>query len=309
MFFFDARFHENMTMSSLACIVLLAALALPVPRAVWLLLALAVLSYAAFVALPVPAAPAAEWMHGRVRGIRATQTRRIPKIVFQTYDRLEFVPAKVHANVAEFAAGYKHVVLDDEACRQFLARHYAPEIVARFASIRGGAHKADLLRYCLLYVHGGVYLDIKTELTRPIDALFDDDRASLYVVRDIAVFWRIGGRAVYNGVIASVPRDPLFLRLIAGIMRMSDWLLAVDYSRVVREFGATLADEVGALVPGGTTRPGGSRVYAFEARCVDVDTCRDGPDRYGLCVHIFDGDEPVIKVRHADFLRWRHVAP
>lgn len=298
--------------ASLACIVLLgAALTLPVPRALWLLLALSLLAYAAFVFLPVPAAPKAEWMDGRVRALRATRTRRIPKIVFQTYDKLEFVPPKVYANVAEFAAGYKHVVLDDAACRQFLARHYAPEIGAKFASIRGGAHKADLLRYCLLYVHGGVYLDIKTELTRPIDALFDDARASLYVVHDIEVPWRIG-KVVYNGVIASVPRDPLFLRLIAGIMRMPDWLLVVDYSRVVRELGATLADEVGAaaaLFPGIMARPDGSRVYAFEARCVDAGKCHDGPDRYGLCVHIFDGDEPVIKARHADFLRWRMPPP
>lgn len=290
---------------SFACFVLLgAALVVPVPRAAWLVLALALVSYAAFVFLPVPAAPRAEWMDGRVRGLRATRTTKIPKVVFQTYDRLEFVPPKVYANVAEFAAGYKHVVLDDAACARFLARHYAPEIGAKFASIRGGAHKADLLRYCLLYVHGGVYLDIKTELTRPIDALFDDARASLYVVSDPDLFWHIG-KAMYNGVLASVPRDPLFLRLIAGIMRMPDLLLVVDYMRVVRELGATLADEVGELVPGIMARPDGSRVYAFEARYVGADKCHDGLDRYGLCAHIFDGDEPVIKARHADFLRWR----
>ncbi len=291
--------------ASLACIVLFgAALALPIPRAFWSLLALALLAYAALIFLPVPAAPGAEWMRGRVRALRATQTARIPKVVFQTYDRLEFVPPKVFANIAEFAAGYRHVVLDDAACARFLARHFAPEIGARFASIPSGAHKADLLRYCLLYVHGGVYLDIKTELTRPIDALFDDARASLYVVNDPEFLGHIG-KVVYNGVIASVPRNPIFLRLIAGIMRMPDWLLAVDYRRVVRELGATLADEVGSLASGGMARPDGSRVYAFEARYVDRGKCHDGLDRYGLCAHIFDGDEPVIKARHADFLRWR----
>ena len=46
-------------------------------------------------------------------------------------------------------------------CRDFIAKHFSEEVVYTFDKLKPGAYKADLWRYCVMYITGGIYLDIK----------------------------------------------------------------------------------------------------------------------------------------------------
>ena len=56
---------------------------------------------------------------------------------------------------------FEHYLYDDDDCRNFISKHFDEEVVEAFDLLIPGAYKSDLWRYCILYVTGGIYLDIK----------------------------------------------------------------------------------------------------------------------------------------------------
>lgn len=223
----------------------------------------------------------------------------IPRRVMQTYSDATRVPAKVYANIAKYAPGFEHAILDDADAVRFLAAHYDESVVRGFEALAVGAHKADLLRYCLLYVHGGVYLDIKTELIVPLSDVFYATGVDLYVVL------QHDARGIYNGVIAAKPRNALFLELIRGILRAA--LRAprepIAYHAFVAHFLEVLrAGLHEPLACGAPLRSVWGTVVVLREACTQrAEDCYDGLDRYGLCCFIHDSGRPVIKVRYSDY--------
>jgi len=135
----------------------------------------------------------------------------VPRILHQTYYSKSKIHPKVAANVAEFAPHVDRRVYDDDDARAFLASNFPPAVYESFKRLKSGAHKADLLRYALLFVYGGLYMDIKTQLIEPLNwGLFP--AGSVTAVLSNAV----GG--IYQGILASPPRHPLFLELIDHIL-------------------------------------------------------------------------------------------
>ena len=52
-------------------------------------------------------------------------------------------------------------IYTDEGCLDFIRNHFTPDVADAFQSLIPGAYKADLWRLCILYIHGGYYMDIK----------------------------------------------------------------------------------------------------------------------------------------------------
>ena len=87
----------------------------------------------------------------------------IPLNIFQTWYTLD-LPAKMKENVDRLKQEnpeFTFYLYDDRMCRDFIQTHFDEDIVWAFDKLKPGAYKADLWRYCVLYIHGGVYLDIK----------------------------------------------------------------------------------------------------------------------------------------------------
>jgi hypothetical protein len=105
----------------------------------------------------------------------------IPKIIHQTFYERTLSPL-LQANVDRIRAlnpDWDYRFYDDADIAAFIQQHYPPLIWQYYQRIdpRYGAARADVFRYLLLYKVGGVYLDIKSTITRPLDAgLRPDDR-------------------------------------------------------------------------------------------------------------------------------------
>jgi hypothetical protein len=56
---------------------------------------------------------------------------------------------------------FEYYLFDDADCLEFIQIHFDEEVADAFERLVPGAYKADLWRYCVLYVHGGIYLDMK----------------------------------------------------------------------------------------------------------------------------------------------------
>ena len=108
-------------------------------------------------AAPAPTRPAAR--AGARRRSRA-------RILWMTWRAIGGIPAKVHSDLRRFAPEYELRLLDDAACGR-LSRATAARRRRAAVALATPAHRFDLWRYCALYV-GGVYLDVKSWLIRPL---------------------------------------------------------------------------------------------------------------------------------------------
>ena len=92
-----------------------------------------------------------------------TDSQEIPLNIFQTYHTLN-LPKQMRACVKSLIHDnpeFKHHLYDDVMCREFIRGNFPDKVVSAFDRLNPGAYKADLWRYCVLYIHGGIYLDIK----------------------------------------------------------------------------------------------------------------------------------------------------
>lgn len=100
------------------------------------------------------------------------QSVTIPKLVHQTYKtrKLPHEIAKSIDVLRENNPEYEWSLYDDQHMIEFIANNYSKLVLSHFLSIAPeyGAARADLFRYLIMYMKGGVYLDIKSTALRPL---------------------------------------------------------------------------------------------------------------------------------------------
>ena len=99
----------------------------------------------------------------------------IPKIIHQTYASAHVGPeiAQCMGRLKTMNPGWQYAFYDDAAIETFIRHHYDAEMLALYQRINPayGAARADFFRYLLVFQLGGVYLDIKSSVLHPLDAL------------------------------------------------------------------------------------------------------------------------------------------
>ncbi|KAL8911882.1 MAG: hypothetical protein Q9171_003008 [Xanthocarpia ochracea] len=99
--------------------------------------------------------------------------RPIPKKIWQinfNHPRYERLQKSIRSWKGKNPS-YEHVVLDDEAGRQYVREHYShdPYIRNTYLELRSTILRADYLRYLVLAADGGIYSDLDTDAVRPIN--------------------------------------------------------------------------------------------------------------------------------------------
>tara|TARA_B100001057_G_scaffold487995_1_gene571597 strand:+ start:63 stop:758 length:696 start_codon:yes stop_codon:yes gene_type:complete len=117
------------------------------------------------------------------------------KMYFKTFEYDNF-PYKVH-------------FLDDEKSREMVKHMKDPRVLEAYDTLIPGAYKADLLRYILMYLYGGVWSDVKHELRVQLNTLIDINE-NLILVKDhnngiqISFMAAVPGLKVYHDAIYAV---------------------------------------------------------------------------------------------------------
>ena len=218
----------------------------------------------------------------------------IPKLIIQTYYNKDKIPKKVYNNIKEFANNYNHIIYDDNDCIHFLEEYYINIVVNKFKTLPKGAFKADLFRYCYLYINGGIYLDIKTELIKPLDSIFNNN----YIYTVIAK----NNTTIYQGVIATPPKKNIFLNLINNIINTPNLICLKNYLIFTKQFYNEI--KKGKNIPKeGLNLCNNYNIYLFKEKCTNNPCdCYDKLDRYNLCCYIYDKfNNKIIKSRYYDF--------
>ena len=101
---------------------------------------------------------------------RSTVDTIIPKKIFQTWQNKELTQSLQDAvsSWKQKNEGWSVQIFDNKDCRNFIATHFSGEVLWAYDQLIPGAYQADLWRYCVLYIEGGVYADIKLSLLLPL---------------------------------------------------------------------------------------------------------------------------------------------
>jgi len=133
----------------------------------------------------------------------------IPKIIHQTW-ATNALPPCLQDTVNSLKSAnpdWEHRLYDNAASRAFIAENFPADVLWAFDTLVPGTFKADLFRYCVMYIHGGVYLDIKYA---PVDGFSFNEFWNKG--QDIFVFETPG--IVYQGFFMCRPRDQRVRRAI-----------------------------------------------------------------------------------------------
>lgn len=131
----------------------------------------------------------------------------IPKVIYQTW-KTKDLTGKMAENVQlikDMNPEYQHILYDDTDCRQFILQNFGENYANAFDALINGAFKADLWRYCMLYVHGGVYMDIDLTPLVPLSKLVSEQDQFVSVVD---IDWN-GHVGIYQAFLACTPRHPV----------------------------------------------------------------------------------------------------
>ena len=138
----------------------------------------------------------------------------IPLNIFQTWSTLKLTPylkSCVH-NIKQYNPEFNYYLYDDKMCYDFIKKHFNKEILYTYDKIIPGAFKSDFWRYCVLYIHGGIYIDIKYKCK--IKLLYFTDKE--YFVKDrIGINNKLG---IYQALLICNKNNPILKKAIDEIV-------------------------------------------------------------------------------------------
>ena len=135
----------------------------------------------------VPPPVVAEWTVTLPQYSRDPE-RLIPRMVHQTW--MEELEAERYPNMSRMAqsfrkAGWEYHFWSDDDATTFLQTHFPPPVLEAYLALKPGAFKADLFRYCVLLIMGGVYADVDIQLESVLDLSIPPDVGFMVPVDEV----------------------------------------------------------------------------------------------------------------------------
>lgn len=168
---------------------------------------------------PPPKPVSAHWFV-QFPQFRRTPGRLIPRIIHQTY--FEPITKDKYPNMSRLIesfrkSGWEYNFYDDEMAARFLQTHFPPQVKEAYDAILPGAFKADLFRYCVLLIRGGVYADMDVLLESNLDSVIDESVG--FVTAQDEPGKEAGHRScLWNGFMATAPGHPFLMRTIENVV-------------------------------------------------------------------------------------------
>ncbi|MGI8490573.1 glycosyltransferase [Pectobacterium sp. S5] len=184
---------------------------------------------------------------------------KVPNKIHQIYTKgIHGLPKGILESIEklkEMNPGWEHCFYDEKSIIEYIDKYYGKEMLSIYLSIdpNYGAARADLFRYLLIYIEGGVYLDIKSSCSIPLDEAIKEDCEILLCSwdnkecgcdRNMGLhkeldFLTCGEYQQWN--IISVPRSPYIKSAIDEVVhrlkRYKPWIYGVGMKGVLNTTG------------------------------------------------------------------------
>lgn len=141
----------------------------------------------------------------------------IPRNIFQAWHTSD-IPPKMRQTINKLKHDnpeFNHFLFNSDQCKDFIIKNFTVDVYMAFENLIPHAYKIDLWRLCVLYIHGGVYLDVKYSC---INFKFIELINKEYFVLDRPGHWIDGAFGIYNALIVSKPKNPFLKSCIDRIV-------------------------------------------------------------------------------------------
>ena len=135
----------------------------------------------------------------------------IHQIAFSTSPEL-YIPNKHSLTIKKQFGEENYRLWDLEKASDFLSTHYSKDVVQAFESLRAFAHKANIVRYCIINTYGGIYADVSVSRLKT----FTTEGRDMVIFRDgnsDRTSWKVGNSFFY-----SKPNNPILSEAIEQIV-------------------------------------------------------------------------------------------
>ena len=146
----------------------------------------------------------------------------IPKKIFKTWGSNQVSDGMYNAIYTWIDKNpeWEFYLFDDAMCRDFIRDNFPHNVLESYDNIIPKAYKADLWRYCVLYIYGGVYSDIKQQLICSINDIISDDTEFLSIKDGNMKYSEFNGY-IYQAFLCAKPKHIFFKNAIDMIVENS----------------------------------------------------------------------------------------
>ncbi len=141
--------------------------------------------------------------------------RKIPRIIHQTFETSNIPENMYNAAMSwvKYNPDCEYRFYDNEDRINLIKENFNDKVLQAYYLIENGAFRADLWRYCALYIYGGIYADIDTECQMPILALIENND-------EFIVPHGESPHTIFNAFICSKPQHPFLKKAINRAVRI-----------------------------------------------------------------------------------------
>jgi mannosyltransferase OCH1-like enzyme len=160
--------------------------------------------------------------------------QKIPKTIIQTYNTNQ-IPDSVNnnlQNILKTNPEYDYRLITDQEGVDIIKTNFDNRTLTAFQQLILGAAKGDFIRYIVLYLYGGVYLDL--------DASIETDLNTFIKPMDEFIFFINGDINLEQFCFMIRPRHPILLMIIEEMVKR----IENRESNIFRATGPTLFNDV-----------------------------------------------------------------
>ena len=152
----------------------------------------------------------------------------IPKKIYQTWKtkNLSTKLENVRKRISQINPDYEMILFDDNDIDVWIKENFNDEsgIYNVYKKLKVGAARADFWRYLILYKNGGIYLDINSDISKPLNELIRDNDTAI-----ISREQNSGTTYFIQWALFFTPQHPILLYarnlcMYNIINKTSDWL-------------------------------------------------------------------------------------
>lgn len=152
-----------------------------------------------------------------------------PKIIHQIWIQgADKIPNKFDENInynKKYNPDWEYIIWDEDTITKLL-KNYNPQWLETYYTLPYLHHKADFGRYVILYIYGGIYIDMDAYTIKSLDSLVQIyknydllvSHVNTNPVENYIATWQ-SDILINNGVILSKPNNQIILKIIDSIVK------------------------------------------------------------------------------------------
>jgi mannosyltransferase OCH1-like enzyme len=147
----------------------------------------------------------------------------IPLVCYTTWHTSN-LPPLMEKNYTELCDNNKEIdfrFFNETKCREFIQNNFHDEVLYAYDCLVPSSYKSDLWRYCVLFINGGIYLDIKYNTVnnfKLLELCYSEHFAFDHCGKNLDSIWNENEFGIYTALIVTKPQNIVLRKCIDQIV-------------------------------------------------------------------------------------------